>query len=67
MSSTDVLTQINAVITQLQRSQNDQNSARRAFEIVSSKYKAFGGMPHEVFEKLKEIMVWPIISYGAAI
>lgn len=42
-------------------------SASRALGLLIAKYKNMGGMPYEVFTKLFDSMVWPIISYGAAI
>ena len=42
-------------------------SASRAFGLLIAKYKNMGGMPYDVFTKLFESMVWPIISYGAAL
>jgi hypothetical protein len=42
-------------------------SASRALGLLISKYKALGGMDYEVCTKLYDTMVWPTISYGAAI
>ena len=42
-------------------------SASRALGLLIAKYNSMGGMPYDVFTKLYDSMVWPIISYGAAI
>ena len=42
-------------------------SASRALGLLIAKYKNMGGMPYDVFTKLYESTVWPIISYGAAV
>ena len=42
-------------------------SASRALGFSIAKYKNMGGMPFDVFTKLFDSLVWPIISYGAAI
>ena len=42
-------------------------SATRALGLLISKFRAAGGMPFDVFTKLYDTMVWPIISYGAAL
>ena len=42
-------------------------SASRALGLLIAKYKNMGGMPFDVFTKLFDSLVWPIISYGAAI
>ena len=42
-------------------------SASRALGLLIAKYKNMGGMPFDVFTKLFDALVWPIISYGAAI
>ena len=42
-------------------------AATRALGLLISKFKLMGGMPYEVYTKLYDSMVWPIISYGAAI
>ena len=42
-------------------------SASRALGLLIAKYKSIGGMPFDVFSKLYDNLVWPVISYGAAI
>lgn len=42
-------------------------SAGRALELVIAKFKAVGRVPHNVFTKLYESMVWPVIAYGASV
>ena len=42
-------------------------SAGRALGLLIAKYKSLGGMPYDVFTKLYDSLVWPVISYGAAI
>ena len=42
-------------------------SASRALGFFIAKYKRIGGMPHNVFLKLFDSLVWSVISYGAAI
>jgi len=42
-------------------------SATRALGLLISKFKVMGGMPYNVYTQLYETMVWPVISYGAAI
>ena len=42
-------------------------SASRALGLLIAKYKSIGGMPFNVFSKLYDNLVWPVISYGAAI
>ena len=42
-------------------------AATRALGLLISKFKTLGGMPFQVYTKLYDSMVWPIISYGAAI
>lgn len=42
-------------------------SATRALGLLISKFKAAGGLPYQVYTKLYDSLVWPIISYGAAI
>ena len=42
-------------------------SASRALGLLIAKYQNMGGMPFDVFTKLFDSLVWPIISYGAAI
>ena len=42
-------------------------SASRAHGLLIAKYNTMGGMLYDVFTKLYDSIVWPIISYGAAI
>ena len=42
-------------------------SASCALGFLIAKYKSIGGMPHDVFSKLFDSLVWSVISYGAAI
>ena len=42
-------------------------AASRALGVLVAKYKLLGGMPHHVYKKLYDSMVWPVIAYGAAI
>ena len=42
-------------------------SASRALDPLIAKYKSIGGMPFKVFTRLYDSLVWPVISYGAAI
>ena len=42
-------------------------SASRALGLLISKFKCLGGMPFNVYTKLYDTMVWPVLSYGAAI
>ena len=42
-------------------------SAGRALGLLIVKYKNAGGLPYNVFTKLFDSMVWPVINYGAAI
>ena len=42
-------------------------SASRALGLLIAKSKALGGMPYKVFTKLYDTVVWPVISYGAAV
>ena len=46
---------------------NIAQNASRALGLLIAKYKNMGGMPFDVFTKLFDSLVWPIISYGAAI
>ena len=39
-------------------------SASRALDLLIAKYKNMDGMPYDVFTKLFDSMLWPIISYG---
>ena len=42
-------------------------SASRGLGLVIDKCKTVGGVPYNVFTKLYDSIVWPMISYGAAI
>ena len=42
-------------------------SANRALGLIIAKSKAFGGLPYDVFYKLYESIVCPVIMYGAPI
>jgi hypothetical protein len=42
-------------------------SANRALCLLIEKHKAFGIMPHNVFRKLHEYLVVPVIEYAAAV
>ena len=42
-------------------------SANRALGLIIAKSKAFGGLPYDVFYKLYESIVCPVILYGAPI
>jgi hypothetical protein len=42
-------------------------SAGRALGLLIVKYKNAGGLPYNVFTKLFDSMVWPVINYGASI
>ncbi|XP_053402804.1 uncharacterized protein LOC128558049 [Mercenaria mercenaria] len=42
-------------------------SASRALGLVIAKCKVMGGFPYDVFTKLYDTVVWPVISYGSAI
>lgn len=42
-------------------------SASRALGLLIAKYKCLGGMPYDVFTKLYWSIVYPVISYGAAV
>ena len=42
-------------------------SANRALGLIIAKLKAFGGLPYDVFYKLYESIVCPVIMYGAPI
>ena len=42
-------------------------SANRALGLLIAETKAFGGLQYDVFTKLYESIVFPVISYGAAI
>jgi hypothetical protein len=40
-------------------------TASRALGLVIDIFKKLGGMPHNVFSKLYDNVVWPVIAYGA--
>lgn len=42
-------------------------AASRALGLLIAKYKSLGGMPHHVYKKLYDSMVWPVISYAVAV
>jgi hypothetical protein len=42
-------------------------SAQRALGLLIAKHKALGGMPHDVFSKLYDALVSPVIEYAASI
>lgn len=42
-------------------------SASRALWLLITKCKIIGGVPYEVFSKLYDSIVWPVIDYGSAI
>ena len=42
-------------------------AASRALGLLIAKFKTIGGMPFEVYSKLYDSVVWPVISCGAAI
>ena len=42
-------------------------SASRTLGLLIAKFKAIGGMPFEVYSKLYDSVVWPVIADGAAI
>ena len=42
-------------------------SAGRALGLLIAKSKCMGGMPYDVYDKLYDTLVWPVISYGASI
>ena len=42
-------------------------AASRALGLLIAKCKILGGMPFEVYSKLYDTLVWPVISYGAAV
>ncbi len=41
------------------------NTCFRALGLIIAKSKSLGSMPYDVFVKLYDSMVWPVISYGA--
>ena len=42
-------------------------AAGRALGLLISKYKTLGGMPFDVYNKLYDVLVWPVIAYWAAV
>ena len=42
-------------------------SASRALGLLIAKVKCNGDLPYDVFSKLFDTMVWPVIAYGAAV
>ena len=42
-------------------------SASRALGLLIAKFKCLGGMPYDVFTRLYDTMVWPVIGYGASV
>ena len=42
-------------------------AAGRALGLLIAKYKTLGGMPFDVYNKLYDALVWPVIAYGAAV
>jgi len=42
-------------------------SASRALGLLIAKVKTIGGVPYDVYTKLYDSVVWPVIAYGAAI
>ena len=42
-------------------------SASRALGLLIAKYKCIGVMTYDVFTKLYDTLIWPVISYGASI
>ena len=42
-------------------------SAGRALGLLIAKFKSLGGMPFDVYSKLYDFLVWPVIAYGAAL
>ncbi len=42
-------------------------SAGRALGLLIAKYKTIGGMPYDVYTKLYDSLIRPIISYGAVV
>ena len=42
-------------------------SASRALGLLIAKFKCMGGMPYDVFTRLYDTMVWPVIGYGASV
>lgn len=42
-------------------------SANRALGFIIAKFKVIGDVPYNVFTKLYDSVVWPVIGYGAAV
>ena len=42
-------------------------SASHALGLLIAKYKCIGGMTYDVYSKLYDTLVWPVISYGASV
>ncbi|XP_053376628.1 uncharacterized protein LOC128547607 [Mercenaria mercenaria] len=42
-------------------------AAGRALGLLIAKFKSIGGMPYNVYTKLYDSLVWPVIAYGASI
>ena len=42
-------------------------SASRALGLVTAKCQLVGGVPNNIFTKLYDSIVWPVIAYGAAV
>ena len=42
-------------------------SASRALGLLTAKFKSIWGMPYDVYTKLYDAMVWPVLSYGASV
>ena len=42
-------------------------AAGRAIGLLIAKFKTLGGMPFDVYNKLYDALVWPVIAYGAAV
>ena len=42
-------------------------SASRALGLLIAKFKSMDGMPYDVYTKLYDTMVWPVINYGVSV
>ena len=42
-------------------------SASRALGLLIAKCKSSGGLPYNVFKKLYDSTIWPVIAYGTSI
>ena len=42
-------------------------SANRALGLLIAKSKSLGGMPYDIYTKLFDSMVWPVIAYGTVV